>query len=145
MKVYQIELWLWKKDRPNLLSKNSVIFENFWINRQFPFSNGLFDVPIRRQPAPRLFCDICDEFDAHDTEDCPLQSSDSPPPQTATAPPFQGEDKTKVRKLPPPRKYCESCESKHFFFLLLLIHENLFNFFLAFGHDTEECDNDETF
>lgn len=23
----------------------------------------------------RLFCDICDEFDLHDTEDCPTQSS----------------------------------------------------------------------
>ena len=23
--------------------------------------------------APRLFCDICDEFDIHDTEDCPTQ------------------------------------------------------------------------
>ena len=26
------------------------------------------------KPAPRLFCDICDEFDLHDTEDCPQQS-----------------------------------------------------------------------
>ena len=26
-----------------------------------------------RQVAPRLFCDICDEFDKHDTEDCPTQ------------------------------------------------------------------------
>lgn len=26
-----------------------------------------------RQVAPRLFCDICDEFDLHDTEDCPTQ------------------------------------------------------------------------
>jgi CAP-Gly domain-containing linker protein 1 len=24
--------------------------------------------------APRLFCDICDEFDLHDTEDCPKQA-----------------------------------------------------------------------
>ncbi len=24
--------------------------------------------------APRLFCDICDRFDLHDTEDCPTQS-----------------------------------------------------------------------
>ena len=23
----------------------------------------------------RMFCDICDEFDLHDTEDCPTQSS----------------------------------------------------------------------
>lgn len=24
--------------------------------------------------APRLFCDICDRFDLHDTEDCPTQA-----------------------------------------------------------------------
>ena len=32
-------------------------------------------------PPPRLFCDICDEFDKHDTYDYPLQAgSDSPSP-----------------------------------------------------------------
>ncbi|KAK7075320.1 hypothetical protein SK128_012421 [Halocaridina rubra] len=38
--------------------------------------------PAGRHPvAPRMYCDICDCFDAHDTEDCPKQaSSDSPPP-----------------------------------------------------------------
>ena len=29
----------------------------------------------RKQVAPRLFCDICDVWDQHDTEDCPQQSS----------------------------------------------------------------------
>ena len=29
---------------------------------------------MRKAPAPRLFCDICDEFDNHDTEDCPMQA-----------------------------------------------------------------------
>ncbi len=24
--------------------------------------------------APRFFCDICDEFDLHDTEECPTQA-----------------------------------------------------------------------
>merc|ERR1719232_751478 len=28
--------------------------------------------------APRLFCDICDEFDIHDTEDCPTQAMPEP-------------------------------------------------------------------
>ena len=28
--------------------------------------------------APRLFCDICDEFDLHDTEDCPTQAMPDP-------------------------------------------------------------------
>lgn len=26
------------------------------------------------KPAPRLYCDICDVFDLHETEDCPKQS-----------------------------------------------------------------------
>ena len=29
--------------------------------------------------APRLFCDICDEFDIHDTEDCPTQGIENIP------------------------------------------------------------------
>merc|ERR1712150_273233 len=28
--------------------------------------------------APRLFCDICDQFDLHDTEDCPTQAMPDP-------------------------------------------------------------------
>ena len=27
----------------------------------------------KHKPAPRLFCDICDMFDQHDTDDCPQQ------------------------------------------------------------------------
>lgn len=70
-------------------------------------------MPVRRQPAPRLFCDICDEFDAHDTEDCPLQSGDSPPSHVATASiPLLVGGGVKERKVPPPRKYCDTCESK---------------------------------
>ncbi|KAJ6646887.1 Restin like [Pseudolycoriella hygida] len=92
-------------------------------------NNGLFDLPVKRQPAPRLFCDICDEFDAHETEDCPLQASDSPPPinlpQMASTASLISKDGTKERKLPPPRKYCDNCE--------------------VFGHDTNECDIEETY
>jgi CAP-Gly domain-containing linker protein 1 len=33
----------------------------------------MFNGVSSRQAAPRLFCDICDEFDLHDTEDCPKQ------------------------------------------------------------------------
>ena len=33
------------------------------------FFNGVSS----RQSAPRLYCDICDQFDIHDTEDCPKQ------------------------------------------------------------------------
>ncbi|XP_058059637.1 restin homolog [Anopheles bellator] len=73
----------------------------------------------KRKPAPRVFCDICDEFDLHETEDCPKQCSDSPPESLKHA----GDEKE--RKLPPPRKYCESCE--------------------VFGHEIGECPDDETY
>ncbi|XP_045608788.1 CAP-Gly domain-containing linker protein 1 isoform X4 [Procambarus clarkii] len=49
--------------------------------------------------APRMYCDICDCFDAHDTEDCPKQaSSDSPPPSL-----HHGQRGTI-------RPYCDTCE-----------------------------------
>ncbi|KAH8376534.1 hypothetical protein KR093_000032 [Drosophila rubida] len=83
-----------------------------------------FDLLSKRKPAPRLFCDICDEFDKHETEDCPLQASEdrdySPPP-----PAEANNNEKKERKLPAPRKYCDSCE--------------------VFGHDTSECADDETY
>lgn len=69
---------------------------------------------MKRKPAPRLFCDICDVFDQHDTEDCPVQSSETSPMHTATgnakATNNGNDDGTKKRVLPPPRKYCEVCE-----------------------------------
>lgn len=71
----------------------------------------MFDIPVKRKPAPRLFCDICDVFDEHDTEDCPIQSSESSPLHTtAQSSSTTDENGTKKRVLPPPRKYCESCE-----------------------------------
>ncbi|XP_049547705.1 restin homolog isoform X2 [Anopheles darlingi] len=76
----------------------------------------------KRKPAPRVFCDICDEFDQHETEDCPKQCSDSPPESLKH--PGGGGD-AKERKLPAPRKYCESCE--------------------VFDHEIGECPDDETY
>ena len=59
---------------------------------------------VQDLPPPRLFCDICDVFDQHDTDDCPMQTmSDSPPHSMhhgSKAP--GGSD----------RPYCENCESK---------------------------------
>uniref|UniRef100_A0A182SKJ2 CLIP1 zinc knuckle domain-containing protein n=1 Tax=Anopheles maculatus TaxID=74869 RepID=A0A182SKJ2_9DIPT len=81
-------------------------------------NNMSFDIQ-KRKPAPRVFCDICDEFDLHETEDCPKQCSDSPPESLKH--PTDG----KERKVPPPRKYCESCE--------------------VFGHEIGECPDDETY
>lgn len=74
-------------------------------------------------PPPRAYCDICEIFDAHETEDCPTQCSGVDP----DAPAAKREEK-KERKKPPPRKYCDFCE--------------VFD-----AHETEDCPNndDETF
>ncbi|XP_056259052.1 CAP-Gly domain-containing linker protein 1 isoform X1 [Seriola aureovittata] len=68
-----------------------------------------------KKPPPRLFCDICDCFDLHDTEDCPTQaqSPDSVPHTTYHGNPAEE------------RPYCDICE--------------------AFGHATESCNDDQTF
>lgn len=60
--------------------------------------------------APRLYCDICDCFDAHDTEDCPKQaSSDSPPPSQ-----HHGERGST-------RPYCDTCEGKMRIFVFVVL------------------------
>ncbi|XP_055369300.1 CAP-Gly domain-containing linker protein 1 isoform X2 [Betta splendens] len=68
-----------------------------------------------KKVTPRLFCDICDCFDLHDTEDCPTQaqSPDSVPHST-----YHGNRADE-------RPYCDICE--------------------AFGHATEFCNIDQTF
>ncbi|XP_078523696.1 CAP-Gly domain-containing linker protein 1 isoform X6 [Lissotriton helveticus] len=69
----------------------------------------------KKKPPPRLFCDICDCFDLHDTEDCPTQTQtpDSPPHTT-----YHGSKKDE-------RPYCDICE--------------------VFGHWSSNCNDDETF
>lgn len=66
-------------------------------------SNGGSDVNLNAIKtavvAPRLFCDICDVFDLHDTEDCPRQASSGTPPPTQYHG-LRGQD----------RPYCETCE-----------------------------------
>lgn len=71
--------------------------------------------PAKKKPPPRLFCDICDCFDLHDTEDCPTQTQmpDSPPHTTYHG--NKGEE----------RPYCDICE--------------------VFGHWTDSCNDDQTF
>ncbi|XP_064833705.1 CAP-Gly domain-containing linker protein 1-like isoform X2 [Oncorhynchus masou masou] len=68
-----------------------------------------------KKAPPRLFCDICDCFDLHDTEDCPTQaqSPDSVPHSS-----FKGKPADQ-------RPYCDICE--------------------AFGHSKESCQEDQTF
>jgi len=54
--------------------------------------------------APRMFCDICDMFDLHETEDCPRQAMDSPPPPQHS--------RRVGKKQTEERPYCEICEGK---------------------------------
>lgn len=67
----------------------------------FNFRNGIKPNML----APRVFCDICDMFDLHDTEDCPRQAMESPPPPTHGR---HGVGKKRVEERP----YCEICESE---------------------------------
>ncbi|XP_056274355.1 CAP-Gly domain-containing linker protein 1 isoform X2 [Pseudoliparis swirei] len=71
--------------------------------------------PPKKKLPPRLFCDICDCFDLHDTEDCPtqMQMPDSPPHTAYHG--SKGDD----------RPYCGICE--------------------VFGHWTDSCNDDQTF
>ncbi|XP_068460996.1 CAP-Gly domain-containing linker protein 1 isoform X2 [Clinocottus analis] len=73
------------------------------------------DKEPRRKLPPRLFCDICDCFDLHDTEDCPTQMQMPDSPQHTTYHGSKGEE----------RPYCGICE--------------------VFGHWTESCNDDQTF
>ncbi|XP_026799639.3 CAP-Gly domain-containing linker protein 1 isoform X1 [Pangasianodon hypophthalmus] len=78
-------------------------------------NNGSGEVKKKKKAPPRVFCDICDCFDLHDTEDCPtqMQSPDSPPHSTHHG--SRGGE----------RPYCDICE--------------------AFGHWTDSCNDDQTF
>ncbi|MCJ8742308.1 hypothetical protein PDJAM_G00080680 [Pangasius djambal] len=78
-------------------------------------NNGSGEVKKKKKAPPRVFCDICDCFDLHDTEDCPtqMQSPDSPPHST-----HHGSRRGE-------RPYCDICE--------------------AFGHWTDSCNDDQTF
>jgi len=72
------------------------------------------DSPLKPSVA-RLYCDICEEFDQHDTEDCALQESDSPDAPTRRPAAASAAE----------RPYCDVCE--------------------AFGHSTLDCDDEVTF
>ncbi|GLH03949.1 Uncharacterized protein GBIM_09761 [Gryllus bimaculatus] len=84
-------------------------------------ANDLIEEGItKRVVPPRLFCDICDQFDLHDTEDCPRQAQGSPTPPTSNNKHTVGS-----RAITQDRPYCDICET--------------------FGHNTEDCDDAETF
>lgn len=52
-----------------------------------------------RLNAPRLFCDICDVFDLHDTDDCPKQGM-------SNSPPASHHHGNRIEERP----YCTNCE-----------------------------------
>ena len=55
------------------------------------------------KPVIRLFCDICDQFDLHETEDCPVQAEISHEHQTHTKYTTSSTSATN-------RAYCDLCE-----------------------------------
>lgn len=65
--------------------------------------------------GPRPFCDICEVFDKHETEDCPRQASDT----VETS----GHSRHGGPKGMSSRPFCDNCE--------------------MFGHTEAECDIEE--
>ena len=80
--------------------------------------NGL---PRSAEKAPRLYCDICEEFDVHDTDDCPVQCSGG----GAADERDDGTHSKHHGARNQQRPYCDNCEE--------------------FSHATEDCDADQTF
>ncbi|XP_034952546.1 restin homolog isoform X4 [Chelonus insularis] len=95
-----------------LLCKIEVLEMGVPANEADDYSRNTIE---KKAAPPRMFCDICDQFDLHETEDCPKQAQD-----------LEDEKPLKKSKKPPvDRPYCENCE--------------------MFGHDTADCDDAETF
>ncbi|XP_072400247.1 uncharacterized protein CLIP-190 isoform X3 [Diabrotica undecimpunctata] len=69
-----------------------------------------------KQVPPRMYCDICEEFDLHETEDCPTQGDDEE---------LVNNSSPGTKQKPPQRDYCDVCE--------------------VFGHATEDCTEDQEF
>ncbi len=59
------------------------------------------DILGNQLPPPRLYCDICDEFDQHDTGDCPLQAQDPDDSYNTQHHAHRSHE----------RPYCDNCES----------------------------------
>lgn len=62
------------------------------------FSNRVSSEPPRPFQSLRSYCDICEKFDLHDTEECPTQASEENT--------HYGGNRGEARP------YCETCESK---------------------------------
>ncbi|XP_054711721.1 CAP-Gly domain-containing linker protein 1-like [Uloborus diversus] len=117
------------QEKESLLSQidflNSIIVDmnkkNEDLRHQLELQNTCWDesdinLNVEKKIAPRVFCDICDRFDLHDTDDCPKQESfleDNPSPKP--------HESKKMEERP----YCNNCE--------------------MFGHWTYDCQEPETY
>ncbi|XP_070153045.1 CAP-Gly domain-containing linker protein 1 isoform X4 [Polyergus mexicanus] len=104
-----------QRKNESLLCKIEVLEMGVPANEADDYTRSTLD---KRTATPRMFCDICDRFDLHETEDCPRQAqdfSDRVPEKVAKS----------SKKQSVQRPYCENCE--------------------MFGHDTHNCDDAETF
>merc|ERR1712025_11546 len=64
-------------------------------------SEFIFNGVSSRAVPPRMFCDICDQFDLHETEDCPTQTT-----------PLEEQEKIHTKNRAQRgvvREYCETC------------------------------------
>lgn len=103
-----------QRKNESLLCKIEVLEMGVPANEAEDYTRSTLD---KRAAAPRMFCDICDQFDLHETEDCPRQAQDF---TESTERAVKTPKKQSVE-----RPYCENCE--------------------MFGHDTRDCDDAETF
>ena len=127
MELYEAELTRYKESHAELESENdALVLQLDSINQKGSLGDvnsgealgneqnrhTKFKLASEVKLAPRLFCDICDEFDLHDTEDCPQQSM-----------PVEMQQKEAHSQHNVPKKsnraYCDLCES--------------------FGHEETEC------
>ncbi|XP_053987410.1 restin homolog isoform X2 [Hylaeus volcanicus] len=102
-----------QRKNETLMCKVEVLEMGVPANEADDYTQSTLD---KRMAAPRMFCDICDQFDLHETEDCPRQAQDFLEPENVAKSP---------KKVSVERPYCENCE--------------------MFGHDTRDCDDAETF
>jgi CAP-Gly domain-containing linker protein 1 len=103
-----------QKKNDELKSKIQVLEEFGDISTDF---NGTADSMLKGvngRRAPRLFCDICDLFDLHDTDECPQQAG-----QMEDTNAHSKHNGSRAQE----RAYCASCE--------------------VFGHWTKNCTNDD--
>jgi len=106
-----------QRKNENLLCKIEVLEMGVPANEAEDYSRNTLN---KRAAAPRMFCDICDQFDLHETEDCPRQAQDFMESNEKKM-----KLKSKKEKKSVERPYCENCE--------------------MFGHETRDCDDAEMF